>query len=133
MRLPEHVTIYEVGPRDGLQNEARQVPTADKLRFLGFGEVRIADGESALELARCAVDDLVRRSGYDLARTDLVIYGAGLGNLSLAILATTGAGGNEASIMGEEHRPDRSAAGRGTVRPVRACSYIRPCGRSRRP
>ena len=34
MRLPEQVTIYEVGPRDGLQNEARQVPTADKLRFI---------------------------------------------------------------------------------------------------
>ena len=34
MNLPEKVTIYEVGPRDGLQNEARQVPTADKLRFI---------------------------------------------------------------------------------------------------
>lgn len=34
MKLPERVTIYEVGPRDGLQNEARQVPTADKIRFI---------------------------------------------------------------------------------------------------
>jgi hydroxymethylglutaryl-CoA lyase len=34
MKLPEKVTIYEVGPRDGLQNEARQVPTADKLKFI---------------------------------------------------------------------------------------------------
>jgi len=34
MKLPEQATIYEVGPRDGLQNEARQVPTADKLRFI---------------------------------------------------------------------------------------------------
>ncbi|HEU0031113.1 MAG TPA: hydroxymethylglutaryl-CoA lyase [Kofleriaceae bacterium] len=34
MQLPTHVTIYEVGPRDGLQNEARQVPTADKIRFI---------------------------------------------------------------------------------------------------
>ncbi|CAN5892238.1 hydroxymethylglutaryl-CoA lyase [soil metagenome] len=34
MKLPERATIYEVGPRDGLQNEARQVPTADKLRFI---------------------------------------------------------------------------------------------------
>lgn len=32
--LPANVTIYEVGPRDGLQNEARQVPTADKVRFI---------------------------------------------------------------------------------------------------
>jgi hydroxymethylglutaryl-CoA lyase len=34
MKLPAEVTIYEVGPRDGLQNEARQVPTADKLKFI---------------------------------------------------------------------------------------------------
>ena len=34
MKLPERVTVYEVGPRDGLQNEARQVPTTDKLRFI---------------------------------------------------------------------------------------------------
>jgi len=34
VKLPSHVTIYEVGPRDGLQNEARNVPTADKIRFI---------------------------------------------------------------------------------------------------
>ena len=34
MKLPAEATIYEVGPRDGLQNEARQVPTADKIRFI---------------------------------------------------------------------------------------------------
>ena len=28
------VTVYEVGPRDGLQNEARSVPTADKLALV---------------------------------------------------------------------------------------------------
>jgi hydroxymethylglutaryl-CoA lyase len=34
LALPARVTVYEVGPRDGLQNEARQVPTADKIRFI---------------------------------------------------------------------------------------------------
>src|SRR5262245_65424384 len=34
LALPPRVTIFEVGPRDGLQNEARQVPTADKIRFI---------------------------------------------------------------------------------------------------
>src|SRR5512147_1784173 len=34
LKLPAEVTIYEVGPRDGLQNEARRVPTADKIRFI---------------------------------------------------------------------------------------------------
>ena len=33
-RIPARVTIYEVGPRDGLQNEARMVPTADKIAFI---------------------------------------------------------------------------------------------------
>jgi len=32
--LPEAVTIYEVGPRDGLQNEATLVPTATKAAFV---------------------------------------------------------------------------------------------------
>ena len=32
--LPERVTIYEVGPRDGLQNEKAIVPTATKAAFV---------------------------------------------------------------------------------------------------
>ncbi|SEG80515.1 hydroxymethylglutaryl-CoA lyase [Thermomonospora echinospora] len=32
--LPERVTIYEVGPRDGLQNEKTIVPVADKAEFI---------------------------------------------------------------------------------------------------
>lgn len=33
---PERVRIYEVGPRDGLQNEATPVSTADKLRYVAL-------------------------------------------------------------------------------------------------
>lgn len=32
--LPDQATIIEVGPRDGLQNEANQVPTEDKIKFI---------------------------------------------------------------------------------------------------
>lgn len=32
--MPEHVTIYEVGPRDGLQNEQELVPTPVKAEFV---------------------------------------------------------------------------------------------------
>ena len=32
--FPAHVTICEVGPRDGLQNEAASVPAADKVRYI---------------------------------------------------------------------------------------------------
>ena len=34
MQLPESVTLVEVGPRDGLQNEARTIPLAAKLQLL---------------------------------------------------------------------------------------------------
>jgi hydroxymethylglutaryl-CoA lyase len=33
-RYPDHVTVVEVGPRDGLQNEMSAVPTDVKLRFI---------------------------------------------------------------------------------------------------
>jgi hydroxymethylglutaryl-CoA lyase len=33
-QLPRRISVYEVGPRDGLQNEARTVPTADKIAFI---------------------------------------------------------------------------------------------------
>lgn len=36
MTYPERVRIYEVGPRDGLQNEATPVSTADKLRYVAL-------------------------------------------------------------------------------------------------
>ena len=32
--MPETIRIYEVGPRDGLQNESGIVPTATKARFI---------------------------------------------------------------------------------------------------
>ncbi|MGE5180740.1 MAG: hydroxymethylglutaryl-CoA lyase, partial [Acidobacteriota bacterium] len=47
MKLPAEVTIYEVGPRDGLQNEARNVPTADKIRFI---DALVASGIKAIEI-----------------------------------------------------------------------------------
>jgi hydroxymethylglutaryl-CoA lyase len=34
MRVPAAVTVVEVGPRDGLQNEAAPIATADKVRFI---------------------------------------------------------------------------------------------------
>ncbi|TLS35675.1 hydroxymethylglutaryl-CoA lyase [Pseudalkalibacillus caeni] len=34
MNLPEKVTLIEVGPRDGLQNESNQVPTEAKISFI---------------------------------------------------------------------------------------------------
>ena len=47
MKLPAAVAIYEVGPRDGLQNEARNVPTADKIRFI---DALVAAGIRSIEI-----------------------------------------------------------------------------------
>jgi hydroxymethylglutaryl-CoA lyase len=46
--LAEPVTIFETGPRDGLQNEARLIPTADKIALInllsecGIGQIEAA-------------------------------------------------------------------------------------------
>lgn len=45
--IPKKVDVYEVGPRDGLQNELRTLPTKDKVRLI---EALIASGERRIEL-----------------------------------------------------------------------------------
>jgi len=46
--LPPRVTVVEVGPRDGLQNEAAQIPTAVKISFV---EALAAAGLPVVEIA----------------------------------------------------------------------------------
>src|SRR5262249_59340967 len=45
--LPRRVTVVEVGPRDGLQNEKGVVTTADKIRFI---DLLSAAGFSVVEV-----------------------------------------------------------------------------------
>ena len=46
-RFPSRVSIFEVGPRDGLQNEARPISTGDKIALIdgltasGLGHIEI--------------------------------------------------------------------------------------------
>ena len=46
--MPDHVTLFEMGPRDGLQNEARTIATSDKIRLVdlltdaGFEKIEAA-------------------------------------------------------------------------------------------
>ena len=46
--LPQRADVYEVGPRDGLQNELRMVPTKDKVRLI---RALIAAGEKRIEIS----------------------------------------------------------------------------------
>ena len=47
-KMENHVEIFEVGPRDGLQNEARAIPTAEKIALIdllstaGFERIEVA-------------------------------------------------------------------------------------------
>ncbi|MBI4583509.1 MAG: hydroxymethylglutaryl-CoA lyase [Planctomycetes bacterium] len=54
--LPGAVRLVEVGPRDGLQNEPRVVPTEDKVRFI---EALAEAGHRHIEVASMVRPDLV--------------------------------------------------------------------------
>lgn len=57
--MPERVRIREVGPRDGLQNEARSVPTAEKLRFIkALAEAGLHDIEASSFVHSLAIPQL---------------------------------------------------------------------------
>src|SRR5271154_826705 len=66
-RLPDRVSVYEVSPRDGLQNERATVPPQDKLRLIdalvaaGLKRVEITSFVSPKWIPQLAdADDLAR-------------------------------------------------------------------------
>ncbi len=83
-RFPPRVDVYEVGPRDGLQNELRSVPLKDKLRLV---TALVAAGERRIEVTSFVsskwvpqladADELLAR----LERPTNVIYSALVPNL----------------------------------------------------
>ena len=75
--MTERVRIYEVGPRDGLQNEAEPIPTATKARFIqmlastGLREIEATSFVAPRAIPQLAdADDLLR----DLVRAPGVRY-----------------------------------------------------------
>lgn len=77
--MPEHVTICEVGPRDGLQNESRFVSTQDKIRLIdllsatGLGYIEAASFVSPERVPQMADG---RQVFAAIARKRGVIYAA---------------------------------------------------------
>jgi len=66
--MPDHVRIYEVGPRDGLQNESALVPLEAKLRYIellvaaGLHDIEATSFVSPRAIPQLAdADDLVPR------------------------------------------------------------------------
>ncbi len=101
--MATRITVYEVGPRDGLQNEARVVPTEGKLRLVtalldsGIGRLEATSFVSprwipALADAAELVPRLPVRAGVQYVA--LVPNGKGLA----ALLAARGAGGGAAQV-----------------------------------
>jgi isopropylmalate/homocitrate/citramalate synthase len=64
--MTDTVRIYEVGPRDGLQNEATPIPTATKARFIGLladaGLREIEARSSPTPMNSCAISRVCRAS-----------------------------------------------------------------------
>ncbi len=54
--LPHHVTVVEVGPRDGLQNESTRISTEDKIAFV---DMLTAAGAPVIEIAAWVRPDWV--------------------------------------------------------------------------
>lgn len=76
MTRPTHVTLYEVGPRDGLQAEAQVVSAADKIALIdklsatGLREIEAASFVSARWVPQMAdasevMTGIIRRDGVD--------------------------------------------------------------------
>ena len=63
---PREVTIVEVGPRDGLQNEPGTVPTAAKIAFI---EALTAAGASVVEATSFVNPAAVPQLQMDLVAT----------------------------------------------------------------
>ncbi len=82
--MPEVVTLFEMGPRDGLQNEARAIPTADKIRLVdmltdaGFSKVEAASFVSPKWVPQMADASEVMSK---INRNDGVVYSALTPNL----------------------------------------------------
>src|SRR5262245_61138746 len=90
--LPDRVSIREVGPRDGLQNEA-PVPTADKVRLIdalsatGVGRIEAVSYVHPKAIPQMADADEVWRT---VARDPQVRYSALVPNLRGAQRALAG-------------------------------------------
>src|SRR4051812_29025607 len=99
--MSERVTIVEVGPRDGLQNEAARVPAADKITFV---EQLAAAGLPVVEVSSFVRPDRVpqladaREVFAGLTRREGVRYTALVPNLT-GLREAIAAGVDEVAIF----------------------------------
>ncbi|HVL91431.1 MAG TPA: hydroxymethylglutaryl-CoA lyase [Actinomycetota bacterium] len=93
--LPSRVTIVEVGPRDGLQNESATVPTDAKVAFIDrLSQSGLTHIEATAFVSPKAIPQLADAEEVcnRIARTDGVVYSALVPNIKGYGRATEGAG-----------------------------------------
>ncbi|SIO28002.1 hydroxymethylglutaryl-CoA lyase [Rhodovulum sp. ES.010] len=151
--MPERVEIFEVGPRDGLQNEKRPIPTADKIALIdtlsraGFSRIEVVSfvspkwvpqmADAAEVLAGITRASGVRYAaltpnmkGYDRARAagadEVAIFGAASEGFSRAnINATIAESLDRFAPVAEAARTDGIPV-RGYISCVTDCPYDGP-------
>ncbi len=100
--MPDRVEIFEVGPRDGLQNEKRLIPAADKIALVdllscaGFVRIEVASFVSPKWVPQMADSALVLAG---IRRAPGVRYAALTPNLQ-GYAAAIAAGADEVAIFG---------------------------------
>lgn len=100
--MAETVEIYEVGPRDGLQNEKRQIPTADKVALIdllsqaGFRHIEVASFVSPKWVPQMADSAAVMAA---ITRKPGIVYAALTPNLK-GYAAAKEARADEVAIFG---------------------------------
>jgi hydroxymethylglutaryl-CoA lyase len=93
--LPEHVSVYEVSPRDGLQNEATPVPLEGKVRMI---QALVASGLKRIELTSFVSPRWVPQlaDAEELIRT----LGTGTGDVTFSALVPNATGLERALRVG---------------------------------
>ncbi|WP_417727562.1 hydroxymethylglutaryl-CoA lyase [Roseovarius sp.] len=100
--MAEHVDVFEVGPRDGLQNEARHIPTREKIALVdclseaGFSRIEVASFVSPKWVPQMADSGDVLRG---IRRAPGVRYAALTPNLR-GLSDALEAGADEVAIFG---------------------------------
>jgi hydroxymethylglutaryl-CoA lyase len=144
----ERVTLFEMGPRDGLQNEQRMIPTADKIRLVdmltdcGFAKIEVASFVSPKWVPQMAdgakVMAGIRRGGaaYTALTPNLKGYerAKAAGADEVAVFASASEGFSRANINASiaeslERFAPVFAAARADAVPVRAyvsCALVCP-------
>ncbi len=121
-----HVRIYEVGPRDGLQNESEPIPTEAKIKFVellvaaGLREIEATSFVSSRAIPQLADADELLPALPDLTGVRYPVLVPNVRGLARAEAAGADAAGGVHGDDGRLHRAEHRSDRRRLDRHVRA-------------